>query len=171
VDTAPSSPASRIARHLLASHQQVRRAFPDATRLAIQQAISASEAHHAGEICFAVEPALQLGPVLRSQSARERAIELFSERQLWDTEHRNGVLVYLLMADREVEIVADRGIHQAVGTPAWQAIRTAMEAAFRLGQFEAGVLGGIAAVTALLSRHFPLHGERRNELSDAPVLL
>lgn len=123
---------SRIAGHLLATHQQVRRAFPDAPRLSLQQAISASEAHHAGEICLAVEPSLELGPVLRSRSARERAIELLSERQLWDTEHRNGVLICLLMADREVKI---------------------------------------AAVTALLTQHFPLRRERRNELSDAPMLL
>jgi uncharacterized membrane protein len=161
----------RIVRHLLATPWQVTRAFPRQSLRAIEQAIAQGEATHSGEIRFAVEGALDGGALFKGQLARQRAIEVFSQLRVWDTEANNGVLIYLLLADRDVEIVADRGIDAKVGAAAWEAICREMEAAFRLGRFEAGVIHGIQAVTRHLAKHFPASGAGRNELADRPVLL
>jgi uncharacterized membrane protein len=161
----------RIATHLLLTHRQVNRAFPRQTLTAIEQAIKASESAHVGEIRFAVEGALHSTPLLRGQSARERAIEVFSQLRIWDTEHNNGVLLYLLLADRDVEIVADRGLHAKVGTQGWEPICRKMEAAFKQADYEGGVVRGIQATTQHLMKHFPARGGTRNELPDKPVLL
>lgn len=163
--------ARRIARHLLTSSGLAKRAFPPVTLDRIEEAIKASETAHLGEIRFAVEAALDGPPLFKGHSARERAIDLFSRLRVWDTEHNTGVLIYLLLADRAVEIVADRGIEQKVDAPAWAAICRRMEAAFAQSNFEAGVLSGVAAVTQLLVRHFPSHGRHQNELPDKPVVL
>ena len=104
------------------THWQVSRAFPRKTLIAIEQTVKASETAHAGEIRFVVEGALHSTPLLDGQSARERALEVFSQLRIWDTEHNNGVLIYLLLADRDVEIVADRGIHSKLGTREWETI-------------------------------------------------
>ena len=161
----------RIARHLMASQWMLRRAFPRDTLVAIDKAIKASESLHRGEIRFAVEGALQIEPLFRGQTARERAIGVFSQLQIWDTEHNNGVLIYLLLADRDVEIVADRGIDAKVGQQEWERICRKMEAAFRQADFEGGVVGGIQEVTRHLAEHFPPIGDDRNELPDKPVVL
>jgi uncharacterized membrane protein len=158
----------RIARHLFTSSGQVARAFPPAAMAAIERAIREQETRHAGEIRFAVEAALDVGPLLRGQSPRERAIEVFSQLRVWDTEHNNGVLIYLLLADRDVEIVADRGIHAKTGTQ-WEEICRAMEAELKQGNYEKAVTDGIRAVARHLARHFP--GSRVNELPDKPVVL
>lgn len=161
----------RIVRHLMATKWMVKRAFPGDTLIAIDKAIKASEATHRGEIRFAVEGALHIDPLLRGQTARERAIDVFSQLRIWDTEHNNGILIYLLLADRDVEIVADRGIHEKVGAQEWEGICRKMEAAFRQGDFEGGVVRGIQEVTQHLARHFPPIGDDRNELPDKPVVL
>lgn len=161
----------RIAKHLLATRWAVNRAFPGDALAAIDRAIKASEVTHRGEIRFAVEGALDTAPLLRGQTARERAIDVFSDMRIWDTEQNNGVLIYLLLADRDVEIVADRGIHAKVGPEEWERICRGMEAAFRQGDFEGGVVGGIREVTRHLAEHFPPTGDDRNELPDAPVVL
>ena len=161
----------RIATHLLATHWQVNRAFPRQTLIAIEKAIKASETAHIGEIRFAVEGALHSAPLLKGQSARERAIEVFSQLRIWDTEHNNGVLIYLLLADRDIEIVADRGVHAKVGSREWENICRKMEAAFKQANYEAGVVSGIQAVTQHLAEHFPAVGDDRNELPDKPVVL
>ena len=150
---------------------RVNRAFPRASLRVIKQAITASESTHMGEVRFVVEGALDSASLFAGQSARERAIELFSHLRIWDTEHNSGVLIYLLLADRQVEIVADRGIHAKAGTHAWAAICAAMEAAFKQGDFEKGVLKGIHAVTRQLTEHFPAGTGNRNELPDKPVVL
>jgi uncharacterized membrane protein len=160
----------RIARHLMATKGMVTRAFPGDTLVAIDKAIKASEAAHRGEIRFAVEGALDIAPLLRGQTARERAIDVFSQLQIWDTEHNNGVLIYLLLADRDVEIVADRGIDAKVGPEEWEKICRKMEAAFRQADYEGGVVGGIREVTLHLALHFPTIGADRNELPDKPVV-
>ena len=162
---------SRVARHLTASHRQVRHLFPSVTMMAIEQAIAASEANHAGEIRFAVEAALEIGPLLDGQTARSRAIDVFSQLRIWDTEHRNGVLIYLLLADRDVEIVADRGIAQTVGGNEWELICREMERAFKKRDFEGGVLNGIKAVSRHLIHRYPADGDARNEVENAPVVL
>ena len=161
----------RIARHLLATRRQVHRAFPSSTLLAIEQAIKESETAHVGEIRFAVEGALDGVPLLKGQSAHERALEVFSQLRVWDTEHNNGVLIYLLLADRHVEIVADRAVHARVGSQEWESVCRQMEAAFRQGRYREGVVNGIQAVTRHLTKHFPPSGARRNDLADKPVLL
>ena len=161
----------RIVRHLIASKWTVKRAFPGDTLVAIDKAIKASEATHCGEIRFAVEGALHIEPLLRGQTARERAIDVFSQLRIWDTERNNGVLIYLLLADRDVEIVADRGIDAKVGPQGWERICRKMEAAFRQGDFKGGVVGGIQEVTSHLAEHFPPTSDDRNELPDKPVVL
>jgi uncharacterized membrane protein len=161
---------ARIGKHLLGNRSRVRNAFPPKALAAIEQAIKASEASHAGQIRFVVEGALDGAPLFRDQSARERALDVFSNLRVWDTEHNNGVLIYLLLADRDVEIVADRGVHAHVGNDGWEQICRAMETDFRAGHFERGVIAGISAVTQHLARHFPKSGNV-NELPDAPVVL
>ncbi len=161
----------RILSHLVTTHWQVNRAFPHATLSAIEQAIKASETAHVGEIRFAVEGALPSTLLFKGQSARERAIEIFSQLRIWDTEHNNGVLIYLLLADRDVEIVADRSIHAKVGLAEWEKICRTMETAFKHRDYEGGVVSGIQAVTRHLIGNFPAISTRQNELPDAPVVL
>jgi uncharacterized membrane protein len=162
---------ARIARHLLEHHWRVRRVFPPDMLERIAQAIKAGETTHAGQVRFVVEGALDGAPLFRDQPARERALDLFSHLRIWDTAHNNGVLIYLLLADRDVEIVADRGIHAHVGEAGWETICRDMEAEFRAGRFERGVIGGIAAVSRELARHFPPQGGQANELPDQPVVM
>jgi uncharacterized membrane protein len=161
----------RIAKHLLLTHWQVNRTFPPKTLNAIENAIKASETAHVGEIRFAVEGALHSTPLFKGQSARERALEVFSELRVWDTEHNNGLLIYLLLADRHVEIVADRGIHAKVGSQEWQKVCLTMETAFKQAKYEWGVVCGVQAVTQHLVKHFPASCSGRNELPDKPVVL
>ena len=161
----------RLLCHLGTTSAQVRRAFPAVALRSIEKAIAASEATHAGELRFVVEGALDGMPLLRGQTARERAIELFARLHVWDTEHNTGVLIYVLLADRRVEIVADRGIHAKAGTEAWSAICRSMETHFGAGDFSRGAVHGIEAVSQLVMRHFPLAPGDRNELPDAPLLL
>ncbi len=162
----------RILRHLFTGRLTLRRAFPAASLRAIEQTIKQSEISHDGEIRFAVEAALHILPLLGNQSARERSIEVFSQLRVWDTECNNGVLIYLLLADRHVEIVADRGIHGMVGSGEWEKICRVMEVAFRQGQFEAGVITGIGTISGHLRAYFPTERQGgENELADNPVVL
>lgn len=161
----------RIVRHLLTSHAQVRRRFPHKTLLAIEQAIKASEASHLGEIRFVVEAALDGMPLFKGHSARNRAIEVFSQLRIWDTEQNNGILIYLLLADRDVEIVADRGIHARTAAGEWDKICHIMEVAFKHGHYEQGAIEGIQAITQHLHQHFPSDVMNKNELSDMPLVL
>jgi uncharacterized membrane protein len=161
----------RIGRHLLEHRWRVRRIFPRRVLAAIEQAIKAGEATHSGQIRFVVEGALDGKPLFRDQPARERALDIFSHLRIWDTAHNNGVLIYLLLADRDVEIVADRGIDARVGAAGWQKICADMETDFRAGDFEGGVIKGIEAVSRQLAGHFPKHGGGPNELPDAPVVI
>ena len=160
----------RILKHLLTTHGQVTRAFPRSALNAIEQAIKASEAAHAGEIRFVVEGALDGMPLFKGQSPRDRAIELFAQLRVWDTQHNNGLLIYLLLADRAVEIVADRGIHAKVGAEEWRKVCHQMETAFKQSNYEGGVIAGVQAVTQHLAQHFPAD-DRPNELSNRPIVL
>ena len=161
----------RLAKHLLMTHWQVSRAFPSDALSAIHRVIKASEAAHAGEIRFVVEGALDGVSLLKGQSARARAIEVYSQLRIWDTEHNNGVLIYLLLADRHVEIVADRGIYPKVEQKVWEEICRTMEMAFKEQNYERGVVSGIQGVTQHLIKLFPAVGGDRNELPDKPVVL
>jgi uncharacterized membrane protein len=161
----------RISKHLVEHRWRVRRAFPKEALDLIEQAIKAGEATHAGQVRFVVEGALDGMPLFKGQPARERALDIFSHLRIWDTAHNNGVLIYLLLADRDVEIVADRGIDAKVGAAGWQKISAAMEADFRGGNFSGGVIKGIAAVSQQLATYFPKQGAGPNELPDAPVVM
>jgi uncharacterized membrane protein len=161
----------RFLRHLFTDHRAVRRAFPLAAMRAIEKAIGEEERRHDGQLRFAVEAALPLAELISGVNSRERAIECFGRLRIWDTEHNSGVLIYLLLADRCVEIVADRGIHGRAGETAWEAICGEMQQEFARGQFERGVVIGVRAISDLLAAHFPPSGEGRNELPDKPVVL
>lgn len=162
---------ARIARHMTTTRWQVRRAFPPTSLAAIEQAVRACEAMHDAEIRFVVEGALDGLPLLRGQTARERAIEVFSLLRVWDTERNSGVLIYVLLADHCIEIVADRGIHERVGAQRWEALCKRMEAAFRAADFERGAIACIEEVAQEIGRRLPSQASRGNELPDAPTLL
>ncbi len=161
----------RIGRHLLHHHWQLKRIFTPGVLARIEQAIKESERTHAGQLRFVVEGALDGRPLWRNQPPRERALDVFSHLRIWDTAHNNGVLIYLLLADRDVEIIADRGIDAKIGAAGWETICRAMEAEFRQGRFEQGVINGITAVSRELAKYYPPHQGGPNELPDAPVVL
>jgi uncharacterized membrane protein len=161
----------RIAKHLLEHRWRERRIFTPKVLARIEEAIKAGEATHSGQIRFVVEGALDGAPLFRNQPARERALDIFSQLRIWDTEHNNGVLIYLLLADRDIEVVADRGINGKVGTEGWEKICAILENDFRAGLFEYGVIRGIQEVSRVLAQHFPKQPGQSNELPDAPVVL
>ena len=162
----------RIIRHLSTGQWLLRRVFPTATLTAIEQTIQQSEMNHSGEICIAVEGALNTSALIKNQTARERAIEVFSQLRVWDTEQNNGMLIYLLLADRDVEIIADRGISAKVSNTEWENICHTMESAFSQGQFKAGFIQGIHVISQLLETHFPCDPEKdKNELTNKPTIL
>lgn len=161
----------RTLRHLFSLPGAVARALPKAALGRIEKAIQKAEAEHRGEIRFAVEAALESGALLSDQSPRSRALEVFSLLRVWDTEENNGVLIYLLLADRAAEIVVDRGIHAKVEAAEWRHVCRRMEGAFARGEFEDGVVSGIAEVSRVLARHFPPRPGDRNELPDKPAIL
>ena len=159
----------RILQHLLLPHWIPLRAFSTQDLEGIGQAIAASEANHRGELRFAVEGPLPFH-ALRAP-ARARAVELFSLLKVWDTAENSGVLIYVQLVDRRIEIVADRGIAAKVPQSDWDAICRAMEDAFRRREFRAGALAAIERATALLTAHFPPGADNPNELPDQPVVL
>jgi uncharacterized membrane protein YgcG len=161
----------RVLKHLFYGRLYLAKRFPVSSKAAITEAIARSEARHMGELSFVVEPDLDWHDLFRGVTPRQRAVEVFSRLHIWDTEHNSGVLIYLLLADSCVEIVADRGIHACVGDAQWKAICSEMESSFREGMFEQGVLAGIARISDLLEKHFPAQGTNPNELPNEPVLL
>lgn len=163
--------ANRYLRNLLTTRWALRRAFPRDLLDEIKQAIQASERQHSGEFRFAVETALDAPTLLRGCSPRARAMEVFTQLRTWDTAANNGVLIYLLLAEHDIEIVADRGFNEKVSAQEWQEICDAMRQQFRNGHYRAGTLQGIEMVTHLVSRHFPPDPNDINELPDQPVLL
>lgn len=161
----------RLLRHVLVLPGAVARAFPGNAFARIEQAIRDSERTHGGEIRFAVEAALDPAELWRGMSARERAIAVFSELRVWDTEQNNGVLLYLLLADRDVEIVADRGFNGKVSAGEWEGVCRLMEGELREGRAVEAVIAGIESVSSILARHYPPAAADRNELSNIPASL
>lgn len=162
---------TRVLRHLVLPHWWVVRRFPRATLRAVEQSIAESERTHRGELRFVIEANLPAQSLWRGQSTRARAIELFSQLRVWDTEDNSGVLIYLQLIDRRVEIVADRGIDACVGQEFWGKVCRKMEAAFRAGRFETGAQAALSEITRALAEHFPAADSNPNELPDKPLLL
>lgn len=166
---------ARIFRHLVAPHWLARRAFSPASLRAIQAAVAAAEKYHAGELRFVVEAGLPFVDLWRGVSPRERAMELFSRLRVWDTAQNSGVLIYVQLIDRRVEIVADRGIALHVAQEQWESVCRGMEGSFRSGAYGPGALAAIARIGELLAEHFPAHpgglAPPHNELPDRPLIL
>ena len=161
----------RALRHALFGRGEAARAFPPQALETITQAIAAGERTHRGEVCVIVEKALPLHAIRHGVSDRQRALALFADYGIWDTDERCGVLIYINLADRKVEIVADRGIGRRIDAGAWQAICATMTQGFGKGQFLEATLAALDAVNALLARHFPGDGPRPNEMPDRPIVL
>jgi uncharacterized membrane protein len=161
----------RWLRHAFWARSTLARAFPAATLQAIEAAIGVSESAHSGEIRFAIEGSLEPHEVWAGKTPRARALEVFARLGVWDTEANNGVLIYLLLADRDVEIVADRGLNGRVGVDEWSAVCATMEEHLRGGQYELGAVHAVQAVGALLARHCPPSPGGRDELPNRPAVL
>jgi len=159
----------RLLRHLFIPDWVAMRAFPRASLERIERAIKESEKKHRGELRFALDA--DLTPAQLRLTPRERAMQVFAELRVWDTEENSGVLIYVQLIDHQIEIVADRGIARRVPQAEWDAICRAMEEAFRQGAFERGAIQAIEAVTALLARHFPPGAANPNELPDKPAVV
>ncbi len=149
----------------------VRRAFPNASLQAIEAAIAVSENQHGSELRFVAEGGLSFAELWRDISPRHRALDVFSQLRVWDTEDNSGVLVYVQLVDRRVEIVADRGIAACVSQQEWDAICREMESAFARGAYSRGAIAAIDRIGRLLASHFPAPAINANELPDRPVLL
>lgn len=163
---------ARIVRHLFTLPGAVGRTFDADARRAIEEAITASEATHRGEIRFAVESRMELRSLLEGEGPELRALEAFGGLGVWDTEGNSGILVYVLLADHHVAIVADRGYRDRVTAEQWRAICARMEEAFKAGDFRRGAVEGVLAVAEHAAAHFPLEdGPGTNELPDAVVFL
>lgn len=158
----------RILRHRWVDEDDVRRVLPPAALERLQARVQASEQRHSGQIRLAIEAGLPWSYLWREASARERAVALFGKLRVWDTEHNNGVLIYLLLSEHAIEIVADRGVSRHVTPDQWQVLVDRMRGAFRAGRFEEGLSQSIDEVTALLVERFPGRSTS-NELPDAPV--
>ena len=161
----------RLLKHVLMPPWLVRGTFSPAVMHRVEDAVKASERTHRGELCVAVEAGLDLESLWRGQSPRARAEQVFSQLRVWDTAENSGVLLYINWADRDIEIVADRGINARVTQGEWDAICLAIEQSFRAGQFEAGLLEGIRRITRLLAVHFPGASDNVDELFNRPVML
>ncbi|KLN54933.1 TPM domain-containing protein [Variovorax paradoxus] len=167
------SKLGRICRHSWVDEAAVRRALPADALERLAERVRASERRHSGEIRLCVEAGLPLSYLWRHAAPKERAVTLFGKLRVWDTAHNNGVLVYLLLAEHAIEIVADRGIDARVDDAEWAAMAQRMGAAFREGRFEDGLTQALEEMSALLVAHFPLAENEpdTNELPDEPVVL
>ena len=158
-------------RHWTTLTAATRRAFPPEALAAITGAIKAGEQGHRSELRLIVETALPMHAIWHDATTRQRALALFAEYGVWDTADNCGVLIYVNLADRKVEIVADRMVDRVIGTELWQEACQGMTAGFAQGRFQASTLTAIVMVNALLREHFPSTGPRPNELPDQPVML
>jgi uncharacterized membrane protein len=161
----------RVLSHLLLPRSALHRRFPSHALSAIEEAIEASENKHRAQIRVAIEVALEIKDFWRVRTARARALEVFAELGVWNTRERNGILIYVLLAERDVEIVADDGFDGRITANEWQRVCTLIEREFAAGRWRDGVLVGIEAATELLAREFPATGPRLNEQQDRPAVL
>jgi len=162
---------ARFWRHVVMTPGRARRAFPGPSLDAIEREVAAREQRHGGQVCFIVEAELHTAALWRDVTARDRARELFALHGVWNTEQNNGVLVYVLLAERRVEIVADRGIDRRVQPGDWARIVAAMEPLLTAGRYEEAALAGARGVSTLLEAHFPPVPHGTNVLSDRPLVM
>jgi uncharacterized membrane protein len=162
----------RLLRHRWLDESDTRKAIPPDMLQRLMLRVAASETRHSGEIRICVEASLPTSYVWNEATPRERAVAMFGKLRVWDTEHNNGVLVYLLLAERAVEIVADRGLNSRVTQQEWAAMVKRMTGAFHAGRFEDGLTQALEEVSALLVQHYPLASGQANdnELPNEPVL-
>lgn len=160
---------ARLTRHIFMPRRHLHRAFDEAALNAIEKAITDTEKTHGGEVRVALEASLDPAELFRDISPRQRALHAFSHLGVWDTELNNGVLIYVLWADRDVEIVADRGFNGRISAQEWSDVCQRMEQLFSQESAAAALVAGIQAAGTLISRHFP--AADRNELPDRPTLL
>lgn len=162
----------RAWRHWVTTHKALRRLFNPSLLDELEALIKVLESSHSGEVELVIEAHLPWGQALLGLTARQRAMAVFSNARVWDTEHNNGVLIYVLLADRAVEIVADRGFNALVTPEEWQAVCSSMQEAFSSNCWGEGLKVGLAGVSRLLERHYPVTDDgARNELPDRPILL
>lgn len=161
----------RLFRHLSHTRALARAQFPPATLQAIQACIGAGEAEHRAEVRLVIEAALPLSAVLRNESSRARAHELFSHYRIWDTEENSGLLIYLNLADHRVEIVTDRAVGRALKRADWESVCSTMTRSFARGIYHDGALEGLAQLNRLLALHFPQTSQQKNEISNRPLML
>ena len=163
----------RLLKHRWFDETDAQRALGGGAVERIEARVKASEQRHSGEIRVCVEAGLPLSYLWRDATARERAVAMFGKLRVWDTEHNNGVLVYLLLAERHIEIVADRGLNAHVAPDQWATLLDGMRGAFKASQFEAGLIAAVAAIDALLAAKFGVAAQTANpnELADRPLLL
>ena len=162
----------RLLHHRWLDEGDTRRAIPTDLVERLMRRVTASEQRHSGEVRICVEASLPSSYIWRNATARERAVMMFSKLRVWDTVHNNGVLIYLMLAEHAIEIVADRGLNEKVSPAQWQAIAQTMSQAFKHQQYEDGLTQALEEVSALLVAHYPVAtgSTRRNELPDTPVL-
>jgi uncharacterized membrane protein len=161
----------RMLRHLTSTAMRTRALFSTAVQAQIESAVTEAEKQHSGEIRFAIETALPLAALWHRITPRMRALQVFAQLHVWDTQANNGVLIYVLRADRAVEIIADRGISARVSEAEWQELCREVENHYRDGRYAQGSVAAVAGVGRLLGRHFPASGSGTNELPNQPVLL
>src|SRR5688572_8316388 len=154
----------RLVRHLFATRWGTRRRFTPEVLAAIERGIAALESRHAGEIRFAIETAFDLPDLWYGLTPRQRAVVVFGQLGVWDTAGNNGVLIYVVMADRDVEIVADRAIAERVPQAEWEAICHEMREHFHAGRFAEGSTAGIAGVGRLVGRRVRQFDRRRADV-------
>jgi uncharacterized membrane protein len=162
---------SRALRHWKTSAADGRRAFPQETLAEIARAISTGEQTHRGELRLIVEASMPFEAIWADVSNRQRALALFAEHGVWDTEDNGGVLIYVNLAERAVDIVADRAVGRRIDAATWQAVCQTMTDGFARGQFHDSTIAAVARVNELLRQHFPANGARTNELPDNPIML
>lgn len=161
----------RGCRHLFTFSEVVKRYFSEEDNAAMTAAVQEAELRTSGEIAVVIEPALEFSDALRGTGGQERALQVFAREHVWDTELNNGVLLYVLIADRDIEIVADRGVSTLVEPAVWSGICTKVEECFRAGKFRDGIILGVKEIGEILARHFPSETPGRGQLDDEPKFI
>ena len=157
----------------VSTHELITQYVSPAALERLQAFINASEQQHTGQILLCIEASLSPEEIQRYATPRARALALFGELRVWDTEDNNGVMLYLLLDQHAIELVADRALHRSVAQNAWSNITERLAAALRASQYENGLQAALELISGLLIAHFPATAGRvhENTVSDVPVLL